>query len=127
MFIFKDDDSRCVYMQQYAKFRDDNRSRDELMDHTEVSAFFLHSLLTRWHVGLALPRAPAVAACNFFGVSFEDNPNTPFTITTTTRTTSQSSRLIHKCNQYHCQTKLYTFLHGILFHLHKIKQMPSIR
>ncbi|KAI0220605.1 hypothetical protein LSAT2_027891 [Lamellibrachia satsuma] len=35
VFIFKDDDSRCVYMQQYAKFRDDNRSRDELMDHTE--------------------------------------------------------------------------------------------
>ena len=37
VFIFKDDDSRRVYMQQYAKFRDDNRSRDELMEHTEVS------------------------------------------------------------------------------------------
>lgn len=35
VFIFKDDDSRRVYMQQYAKFRDDNRSRDELMEHTE--------------------------------------------------------------------------------------------
>ena len=43
VFIFKDDASHRVYMQQYTKFRDDNISRDELVEHTEVGATGMHT------------------------------------------------------------------------------------
>ena len=43
MFIFKDDASHRVYMQQYTKFRDDNILRDELVEHTEVGVTGMHT------------------------------------------------------------------------------------